>query len=77
MNSDQLSALCCFVLPGVIMMMANQAIAAFINRVNGDAIKWMGSASQCSEKIVFSKRAIMILGLGWFLVGITMMVLWS
>ncbi len=72
MNGNQIHALLIFVIPGLIAVFASKPVSRWIARCQSEYEKKMG-ASPCKDE--FTSRAVILLGVGWFLAGLLMLVL--
>ena len=73
MNGNQIHALLLFVIPGVIAVFANKPVTRLFSRAQSAYEKQMGHAPFKAE---FTSRAVILLGAGWLLAGLLMLVLW-
>jgi hypothetical protein len=73
MNGNQIHALLLFVIPGLIAVFASKPVSRLFSRAQSSYEKQMGGVPFKAE---FTSRAVMILGAGWLLAGLLMLVLW-
>jgi hypothetical protein len=73
MNGNQIHALLLFVIPGLVAMFANKPVSRLFSRCQSAYEDKMGPAPFKAE---FTSRAVILLGAGWFLSGLLMIVLW-
>jgi hypothetical protein len=72
MNSDQISAVLFFIIPGLIALVANRSVAKIFNDSMAEYEKKYGSVPLQAK---FTPRASFLLGFGLVLAGVEMIIL--
>lgn len=72
MNSDQISAVLFFIIPGLIALVSNRSVAKIFNDCLAEYEKKYGATSPQAK---FTRRASILLGAGWLLAGLVMVIL--
>lgn len=73
MNLGQVFAVLCFIIPGLAAVAASGTVTKAFNRAGSEYDKRYGRTPPHPQ---FTRRASILLGVGWLLGGILMAVLW-
>lgn len=72
MNSYQISAVFFFIIPGLIALVASRSVEKIFNHCLAEYEKKFGAVPSQSK---FTRRASILLGAGWLLAGVLMVIL--